>query len=40
MITDDGVGIVLNRPSWKPEHNPNAYWDKIKNTWVDRKDKK
>ena len=31
------IGIVSE---WKPEHSPNAYWDKIKNTWVDRKDKK
>jgi hypothetical protein len=24
------------KDDWKPEHRPHAYWDKIKNEWVDR----
>ena len=31
------VALNLEENDWTPEHRPNAYWDKIKNEWVDVK---
>ena len=38
--TDNGMEPWTSTDSevpdaWRPEHRPNAYWDKIKNEWVD-----